>query len=155
MLILLLDRENGDWPSKSSREMLPLLAQEYDWGNVSFSHQVKPLLQKGYCSVSHSRHRMIVAVSDHPIGIDIEYKRELRMDLMKRLRLNPKSPLEDWCLREAWIKLDDDPSHLTKALPLSLFTQTIDIGEEWLCKLVSRTEFDPITIQKRVIKKES
>lgn len=155
MLILLIDRENGEWPSKSSREILPQLAHEYQWGEVTFSQRGKPILQNGFCSVSHSRNRMIIAVADYPIGIDIEYKRELRMDLMKRLRLNPKTPLEDWCLREAWIKLDDDPSHLMKTLPPSLFTQTLDLGEAWLCKLVSRTEFGPITLKKHILQKES
>ena len=154
MLILILDKENGDWPSKSSRDVLPHIAHDLGWGQVQFSERGKPILQKGYCSISHSRHRMLIAYSETAIGIDLEYKRELKPELMKRLRLNPKAPLEDWCSREAWIKLDDDPSHLTKPIPLSLFTQSLDLGDDWCCKVVSRSNIGPITLQTKEIKKE-
>lgn len=138
MKVFIFDRIEGDWPAKSSHLLLPELAQSLGYGQVSFSLRGKPYLKDHYCSVSHSRQRLVVAFSEVPIGIDLEFKRELRPDLVKRLRLNGKAPLEEWCDREAWIKLDDDPKHLMQQLPYMLIKQTLNLGEDWICKIVSR-----------------
>lgn len=147
MIVHIYDRIGSDWPAKSSQSLLPSVANAYGYGDVHFSDRGKPTLSEGYCSVSHSRHRLIIAFSSYPIGIDLEYRRELKPELIKRLHLNPKTALEDWCCREAWIKLDDDPSHLVHQLPISLVKNSLNLGDDWVCKIVSRQSIDDIVIE--------
>lgn len=78
---------------------------------MTVSSKDKPLLSSGYVSVSHTQHMAVVIFSAYPVGIDIEKKKELSSRLIERLQL--KEPyIESWVLREAAIKLFDEPSYL-------------------------------------------
>ena len=80
---------------------------------ISQSPTNKPLLSSGYVSVSHTENRAVIAFSSVPVGIDMERNRGLSSRLIKRLGLKEKV-IEHWVLREAAIKLYDDPSYLFK-----------------------------------------
>ncbi len=59
-------------------------------------------------SLSHTKTTVLVAISSFPIGADVEYRRETRTALERRLLELPHGDLdhfEIWTLRESWFKL--------------------------------------------------
>lgn len=74
----------------------------------------KPFLKGRHISVSHSEDCIAVYIAqNNPIGVDIEKKRSLAQDVVKRF-LNDKelklllreklSPIHGWCAKEAFFK---------------------------------------------------
>lgn len=108
---------------------MPRLAAKLGWGTVTFSERGKPLIGEGYCSITHAQDLLLVAWESFPIGIDLERQRTLSEALIRRMDLNPQKPLDDWCLREAWIKLDDDPRHLFEPLAPDLHFLKLEVKE--------------------------
>jgi hypothetical protein len=131
------------WLAGSSQSILPKLVKTYDWGEVTYSDHGKPMLEHGFCSISHSGHLLVVVWDTQPIGFDIEFIRTIRPELMDRLNLDPKHPMRDWCIREAWIKLDDDPQHLTQRPDAELAILEIPIEAGYMAMAVAR---HPITL---------
>jgi len=73
-----------------------------------------------FCSISHTRTHVLVGLSSHPLGVDIETPRRLREGLRDRL-FTPEeqrdfSFLEGWTLREAVYKLTGQGSLRTMRL---------------------------------------
>lgn len=59
-------------------------------------------------SLSHTKGFVLAAVSEHPLGADVEHRREIRPALEKRLLSGTHGDLdvfELWALRESWYKL--------------------------------------------------
>ena len=125
MLVIHLFHPNQDFKAKSSKTYLEALAKDQAWGTLSYTKDGKPLVSKGYVSVTHARNHMVIAYdAQQAIGIDLEYPREISASLIQRLGLDPKKPLLSWCKKEALIKLLDDKTTLFKPLdPNILFTQ--------------------------------
>lgn len=125
MLIIHLFHPTQDFKAKSSKTYLEALVKDQAWGSLSYSKDGKPLVSKGYVSVTHARNHMVIAYdAQQAIGIDLEYPREISSSLIKRLSLDPTNPLLSWCKKEALIKLLDDKTVLFKPLdPNSVFTQ--------------------------------
>ena len=76
--------------------------------------------QGKYFSISHSKAHILVGISRHDIGVDIEEHRALRPGLFERL-FSPEmrscfSFWEGWCAREAIFKLTGRGSIMTMEL---------------------------------------
>lgn len=59
-------------------------------------------------SLSHTKTAVLAAISSFPIGVDVEYRREMKPSLERRLLALPHGDLdlfELWTLRESWYKL--------------------------------------------------
>ena len=75
----------------------------------------KPYIERNpiYFSLSHSGNRGIIALSDKPVGIDLElYNESLRHSVLDRFSDREKSEIADgrdflkhWTAREAYVKL--------------------------------------------------
>jgi hypothetical protein len=86
---------------------------------------------------------MAIAYHHQAIGIDIEVPRPISARLIKRLNLDPNSPLESWCLKEALIKLMDDKTYLIKPIPSNLYHQVLHI-DGYVGQVVSLFPIDQI-----------
>ena len=108
----------------------PLLAQavRLHWGwtvlpSVERSSRGKPFfpgLADRWFSLSHSGGLALCALSDAPVGVDIEVVRPRRAGLPRRLLSSAElegfdGALEDfyriWTLKESWCKREDAPLH--------------------------------------------
>lgn len=138
MKVFVIRNPQKKWLAGSSHSVLPVLAKIYDWGKITYSHHGKPMLEHGFCSISHSGHLLVVVWDTQAIGFDIEFVRTIRPELTDRLHLDPQQPLRDWCIREAWIKLDDDPLHLTQYPDPELVTLEIPVEEGYIAMAVAR-----------------
>jgi hypothetical protein len=75
----------------------------------------------GMCfSISHSQSRVLVAVSQAPVGVDVEVHRQVRPDLKKRI-FSPQMQenfnfFEGWTVREAVFKLTGEGGLTTMEL---------------------------------------
>lgn len=127
MIIYLIHKTDGTWLSGSSKEVLTHLSQLFNWQNLHYSLNQKPLIDQEFISLSHTGSLMAIAYHHHAIGIDIESPRHISLALINRLHLNPDTPLESWCLKEACIKLMDDKHYLYKELPNNLYHKALDI----------------------------
>lgn len=63
-----------------------------------------------YFSVTHSVDYVAVAVSDHPIGIDMELLRPVDPRLAERIGADPARFFEEWTAKEAHYKIYGNPS---------------------------------------------
>lgn len=107
-------QNSTNWKNNSSKELLVNLAQKYNLENPYYLESGKPVLHKGYISISHSNKYLLVVYSDQPIGIDCEVIRPIQQALINKLNLDPLNPIIDWCKRESVIKLMDDKAYLLK-----------------------------------------
>ena len=71
-------------------------------------------------SISHSGDFAAVAVSDRPIGIDIEVLRPADPRLSQRIGAEPNRFFEEWTAKEAHFKIYGDPNF--KAIPYNQLT---------------------------------
>ena len=96
---------------------------------LSFSPKGKPYLEDSslHLSLSHSKTHALCAISNFPIGCDIESHREVSHKTMART-LSPNETQEDffayWCLKESYVKLSQDFSTPFSVLDFSLENQT-------------------------------
>jgi len=112
-----------------SLALLEHLSHQNNWGAVSYNEAGKPLIERGYVSISHSKHHLICAYADYEIGVDMEVSRPLSLNLIKRFNLDTHEPLIDWCLREAYFKLSADFTHVFKAIPNDISTHIFSHDE--------------------------
>lgn len=91
--------------------LLNVLANEYNIPNpeISFSETGKPLCDQVHFSISHSENIVVVGVSLHNIGVDLECQKNIRRvhKLKKYLHTESnhyKSLLKAWTVKEAIIK---------------------------------------------------
>ncbi len=129
MIIYIIHKTSGLWLSGSSKHILTYFAIRYAWDHLHYSPNDKPLLDKDYISISHTGSIMAIAYHHQAIGIDIEVPRPISSKLIKRLHLDPNSPLESWCLKEALIKLMDDKTYLIKPIPSNLYHQGLKVDD--------------------------
>lgn len=116
MVIYIIKKQAGNFKNNSSRPLLEKLANNYNWGTIHYTPSGKPCCEVGHLSVTHAQDTLIIAHSEHAIGIDLEKIRPLRSDLIKKLDLNPVNPILNWCQKEALIKLYDDKDYLFKQI---------------------------------------
>ncbi len=93
-----------------------LLVQEgIDISKIFYNENGKPLIEDNYFSISHSFDLTAIAVSNKPIGIDIEKKRNINDKIknnilknftQKDLIENHNLLFEEFTKREAYIKLN-------------------------------------------------
>jgi phosphopantetheinyl transferase len=117
---------------------------------LAFSAQGKPYLPTNvkYVSSSHSGKYLICAISDQPIGIDIEKIRELHPGIIARLKLN-EHPFEQWTLREAMTKLTDDPLTMFEEVAFDQKNmQMIDVDPGYVCVIVSDREIKELNVER-------
>ena len=116
--------------------------------NLTTLKSGKPVCDRGYFSISHSGNYVCVAVSDAPIGVDIQkYNGEKALDVAKKFfteeekrRLAESDNKIDcfyltWCKKEAlWKSLDVQPPTIatveTTAAPFTTSVLTLD-GEKY------------------------
>lgn len=149
MQLFIYENTKNEWKHKSSQIILPQLAKEFNWGELAYSENGKPLIENGFISVSHTKHLLLIAYESFPIGIDCEFDRPISDLLIKRLNLNPDHPLISWCSLEAWIKLDDKPEHLTQNLPNDVIFKEINLENQSTCIIASRNKIKTINIIKK------
>lgn len=149
MQLFIYENKKEDWKHQSSQNLLSSLANVYQWGELSYSDFGKPLIEKGYVSVSHTKNLLFIAYEQFPIGIDCEFPREISNHLIMRLQLNPANPIIDWCKHEAWIKLEDNPQHLTHKLSNRLKFKQIMLDNDCICIVASHQSIINIEIIKK------
>lgn len=149
MQLFIYENTKNEWKHKSSQIILPQLAKEFNWGELTYSENGKPLIENGFISVSHTKHLLLIAYESFPIGIDCEFDRPISDLLIKRLNLNPANPLKDWCTLEAWIKLDDKPKHLTEAIPNHIIVESLELPYACTCICASYQKIKDIKVIKK------
>ncbi len=149
MQIFIFENKETEYKQNASKTVLLPLALENHWGTVSYSNTGKPLIEHGYISVTHTKNILLVAYESFPIGIDCEFPRPISKHLIDRLQLNPDQPLKAWCQLEAWIKLDDKPSHLTEKIPTDICFTSIDLKNTSICVCASYQAIETIEIIKK------
>ncbi len=139
MRIYVLLKKHGTWPNGSSEPIVKKLCTLIDLKEELVYRQGKPffLNSKVFLSVAHSFNLMVIAFSDQPIGIDLEKNRPLSVDLIERMHLDFKEPLQDWCQREATIKLTHDSDYLYKKAPQGTNFSSINVFDGYTCVLAS------------------
>lgn len=96
-------------------------------GAYSYDEKGRPVCRNGFLSVSHSGELAICAISDFPIGVDIEKKRVFSGKIEKYL-LNKEDYISKefgllglWTVKEAFLKLTGDgirfPMNKVKVFP--------------------------------------
>ena len=79
---------------------------------IMYTKNGKPYLNNGiYLSISHDREIVIVALSNVPVGIDIQYYRKLNNNVLTNINklLNIKSNIiTNFSIKEAILKLNGD-----------------------------------------------
>ena len=79
---------------------------------IMYTKNGKPYLNNGiYLSISHDREIVVVALSNVPVGIDIQYYRKLNNNVLTNIKklLNIKSNIiTNFSIKEAIIKLNGD-----------------------------------------------
>lgn len=79
---------------------------------IMYTKNGKPYLNNGiYLSISHDREIVVVALSNVPVGIDIQYYRKLNNNVLANIKklLNIKSNIiTNFSIKEAILKLNGD-----------------------------------------------
>lgn len=79
---------------------------------IMYTKNGKPYLNNGiYLSISHDREIVVVALSNVPVGIDIQYYRKLNNNILTNINklLNIKSNIiTNFSIKEAILKLNGD-----------------------------------------------
>ena len=79
---------------------------------IMYTKNGKPYLNNGiYLSISHDREIVVVALSNVPVGIDIQYYRKLNNNVLTNIKklLNIKSNIiTNFSIKEAILKLNGD-----------------------------------------------
>lgn len=137
MQIHVIKKQAGNFRNNSSKPILEELARLNDWGEIHYTLSGKPHCAFGHLSVTHAQDILIIAHSIHPIGIDLEKIRPLQSNLIKKLDLNPRWPILNWCQKEAMIKLYNDKTYLFKQIDQE-YCLEIDIQEHYCFVVVSK-----------------
>ena len=120
----------GEDGRKLSRSLLRAAALRQGWGEVelTFSPRGKPLLagQGRWLSLSHSGGYALCALSDGPVGVDIDLLRPHRPGLPKYCMSEEERAGWDgsdrdfcriWTLKESWCKREDTPLYPPRKVP--------------------------------------
>lgn len=109
----------------------------------------RPVVSRGFVSISHSEDTVAVAISEAPVGIDIEEKRERPERLWKRV--GAKRGYPDWCRKEAYVKFlgDGFTTHPRSVeVPRGVWTETLE--SDTLCLAVCAEEEQELTVKREV-----
>ena len=117
-----------------------------------------PYLEDGpYFSISHSKQGIAVAISDQPIGIDIEAIRPLNEGLVHKA-MNPQeqaqivaatNPAQEfirlWTRKEAYVKMQgtgiiSDMHEILQDTQNLLWHEIVDINKGYICTIVTKNE---------------
>lgn len=112
----------------------------YNQGKPAFLHS------NYFLSVSHSANVMAIAIANQDIGIDLEKNRDIKTEVIDRVKLDEDQPLVDWCRREALIKLLNDHDYLFKPAPEGTCFTQLEVFDGFTCVLASFQEPDDIKI---------
>jgi hypothetical protein len=117
---------------------------------LAFTSHGKPYLPSKvkYVTSSHSGKYLICAIGDQPIGIDIEKIRALHPGIIARLNLSDQ-PFLQWTLREAMIKLVDDPQVMFEEViydPSCM--RRIEVDTDYECVIISDTKIEKLIVEK-------
>lgn len=144
MHIYILFKKHGSWSNGSSKTMIKKLCDLISFKDELAFDQGKPVFINSnyFLSVSHSANLMVIAIADQEIGIDIEKDRIIDKDVIERLNLDLNSPLDDWCKREATIKLYNDAKYLYTPAPLETLYTAENIFDGYTCMVASRINIE-------------
>ncbi len=99
----------GEWMVKtmlSERSGLPV-----DEIAILRTEKGKPYAEDlPYFSISHSGEWVVAAVSENPVGIDIEQVRPVDLRLAERIGAKPERFFEEWTAKEAHFKIYGNPN---------------------------------------------
>lgn len=128
---------------KSYEMLLQLLASTYTMHSTPtflYNEYGAPSIKNGpYFSISHCKSGIAVAVSDQPVGIDIEAVRSLKVDLVKKT-MNPleqeailSASQPDWAFTRLWTRKEAFLKMKGTGIISDLHEVLSDIdGLEWL-----------------------
>ncbi len=148
MHIYILLKQHGQWSNGSSQAMVRKLCDLIELKDELVYTQGKPafLHSNYFLSVSHSAQVMAIAIADQDIGIDLEKNRDIKTDVIDRVKLDEDQPLMDWCRREAVVKLFNDHDYLFKPAPEGLCFTPLEVYDGFTCVLASHHKPDDIKI---------
>lgn len=81
------------------------LDQFYPTVRCDYVDDIPVLTNENFISITHKDKLMVLAISEQPIGIDLESKQTLSEHVIKRFNLDIHNPLLSWCIKEATFKL--------------------------------------------------
>jgi hypothetical protein len=85
---------------------------------LSYDEHHKPLLSDGrHISIAHKDDVLVFAISDLPLGVDIERNVSPSKQLIQEYNLNPFTPIKDWCMKEAYYKMTQDRQYDKVLIP--------------------------------------
>ena len=144
MHIYILFKKHGSWSNGSSKTMIKKLCDLIAFKDELAFEQGKPVFINSnyFLSVSHSSNLMAIAIADQEIGIDLEKDRTIEKDVIERLNLDLNSPLDDWCKREATIKLYNDAKYLFTPAPLETLYTDENIFDGYTCMVASKIKIE-------------
>lgn len=122
----------GEDGRRLSRPLLRLAARKYGWGELpelEYSDRGKPLIpgEGRWLSLSHSGGYALCALSECPVGVDIELVKPHRPGLPAFCFAEEEMPLFDgtdgsftrlWTLKESFCKLGDTPLYPPRKVPV-------------------------------------
>ena len=122
----------GEDGRRLSRPLLRLAARKYGWGELpelEYSDRGKPLIpgEGRWLSLSHSGGYALCALSECPVGVDIELVKSHRPGLPAFCFAEEELPLFDgtdgsftrlWTLKESFCKLGDTPLYPPRKVPV-------------------------------------
>lgn len=135
MHLYVLLKQHGRWYNGSSEIIVKRLCELIELDDKLVYIEGKPsFVDSNFSiSVSHSDHLMVIVIADQNIGIDLEKDKDLKPELIERLKLDPDDPLLDWCKREAAIKLYNDKSYLYRPTPDTTFFKRVEVYDAYTC----------------------
>lgn len=107
---------DGDKREKERQGVEVILTKYFPELVLDYLSSGKPVVGRGYISISHTHHLVVVGVSEHPIGVDIE-RHSTKIGRIKDKILHhceygvreEKELLRIWSLKEAMYKLHPSP----------------------------------------------
>lgn len=153
----------GSYSEKLSRILFNYLVKDQPQLQLKYDHHRKPIIVGGsfHISISHSKDVVICAISDQPVGIDIEFKRPLPMKCFEfaNVRYGKSfniTQLVHWCRLEAVLKLKGQrlgnfqPEHLELN---NIKTEYLQIHHDYHCVLCYQGQPKTILIKEIMLKK--
>lgn len=119
-----------------------LIYQHLGEKTIHLTKNGKPYMDNVYFSISHSKEMVAIAISDKPIGLDIEYIRPLLMDITSTIATkeeqesihNNEDLFKLWCLKESLSKcigigLNQGVKNLTAKEGIYQYNDKIYVGK--------------------------
>ena len=120
---------------------------------IEISENGKPFLKDRSFefNISHSHGRVVLALSDKPVGVDIEHEGRAIPELVRRRFFKDKeATVEDWTKFESYSKLSGQGIYSAVYPPIEkdVFIKSYTIADNYIVSVCTNTDSFPLKIVK-------